>query len=691
MNDSSPPLTGAQRIVTWRAVLLGLLGVAFICGLTPYNDYVVNNTYLVGNFLPIGLLLFFIVVVMLINAPLHLFARRWAFSTGELALALSMTLISCGLPSSGLMRYLPAQLVGTWTQANLTSNAEFRKALQEADLPMWLFPTMSVQDPYGGVSDDVISHYNTSTPGVRGWKAVPWRAWVKPAIAWGTLLVFLYGTIFCVSVIVRRQWVENERLAFPLASVYLSLVEEPEPGRAVNALFRSPLFWIAAGLVFAIHFVNAMHVYWPQAFPEIPVKYNLRTIFANDPWRVVDDSFKANAILFILVGIVYFIQSSIVFSMVFCYLVMNVLVKMIYYNAGSEFPSNGHTDLQFGSALPFLGIILWVGRHHWMIVLRQMFRGEREGEPRGRYLPYSVAGWGVVVGLAGTLTWMVTIGMTFGTALLLLGMYFLLIMVIARIVAETGLIFVQINVPLARPWSYLLAGGFRTSTRSYMAAQLMGNSVGHEFRETVNVFAQHALRVGDQAAYDHGPPRARALGFALCLILALVAGFLISGASTLYAEYNYAVSLDSNPAPQISHYATVIVPQYNVSNVASYRSTSSVPLESHSRSMFFGAGFGVTTILSVLRLRYANWPIHPIGFLMATSMPMKRIWFSLLIGWIAKVIILRFGGTSLYRAARPVFMGLIIGEAGAAAFWLVVSLVRVSMGLDYTAIRLLPT
>ena len=66
-----------------------------------------------------------------------------------------------------------------------------------------------------------------------------------------------------------------------------------------------------------------------------------------------------------------------------------------------------------------------------------------------------------------------------------------------------------------------------------------------------------------------------------------------------------------------------------------------------------------TAALSVLRLRFVAWPLHPVGYLLAFSWPMKMIWFSLFVGWVAKVLLVRFGGVSLYRAARPVFIGLI--------------------------------
>jgi hypothetical protein len=82
--------------------------------------------------------------------------------------------------------------------------------------------------------------------------------------------------------------------------------------------------------------------------------------------------------------------------------------------------------------------------------------------------------------------------------------------------------------------------------------------------------------------------------------------------------------------------------------------------------------------------------LHPVGLLIAYGWPIKNIWFSLFVGWLVKAVIVRLGGADLFRSARNFFIGLIIGEAGAAAFWLVVCLVLNANGLAYKAIRLLP-
>ena len=69
---------------------------------------------------------------------------------------------------------------------------------------------------------------------------------------------------------------------------------------------------------------------------------------------------------------------------------------------------------------------------------------------------------------------------------------------------------------------------------------------------------------------------------------------------------------------------------------------------------------------------------------------MGRIWFSIFVGWLAKWLLVKYGGASIYRKAQPYFIGMIIGEAAAAAGWMTVGLVRNAMGLSYEAINLLP-
>ena len=41
--------------MTVRAVILGLLGAAFICGVTYINDAVMQQTFFIGNSMPNGL------------------------------------------------------------------------------------------------------------------------------------------------------------------------------------------------------------------------------------------------------------------------------------------------------------------------------------------------------------------------------------------------------------------------------------------------------------------------------------------------------------------------------------------------------------------------------------------------------------------------------------------------------------
>ena len=93
-----------------------------------------------------------------------------------------------------------------------------------------------------------------------------------------------------------------------------------------------------------------------------------------------------------------------------------------------------------------------------------------------------------------------------------------------------------------------------------------------------------------------------------------------------------------------------------------------------------GIGFGITGLLAFLRLRYGWWPLHPIGYLMITTFPGAHLWLSIFIGWLCQTLIVRFGGSQMYTAAKPFFLGLIVGESMAAGFWLLMGIAVSALG-----------
>jgi hypothetical protein len=212
-------------------------------------------------------------------------------------------------------------------------------------------------------------------------------------------------------------------------------------------------------------------------------------------------------------------------------------------------------------------------------------------------------------------------------------------------------------------------------------------------RESLPVFATHAMRIADKTAFDEnreGIVR-RTLPFFGALIVALVVGFVISGASMLHTEYAHGVTLDRKHDAPINPWAIDGSLRWaTLDPIKDYRPPNSGPFEAQNRAAYFGAGVAITSALSVLRLRFVSWPLHPVGFLLPFSYPIKSVWFSVMIGWMLKVLAVRFGGAQLLVRARPCFIGLIVGEAGAAAFWLVVTLVLHSLGMEFRAVSLLP-
>lgn len=703
MSTPPPGSPFTDRLLSGRAVIVGLCGVTILCALTPFNNFVLNNTFLVGSLLPVGVILLATLFVCVINAGVGAVRPTWALARGELLVATSLTLVGAALPSAGLMRYLPGHLVGIFNEASVNRRtAELIDASKPAD---WVFPRFDTESAADRAGEPVVRHFiaraladDIATHGYLG--AVPWRRWLLPAAAWLAFAAALYGAMLSLVVIVRRQWMENERLPFPLAEVYASLLPEPgsdpdaAPRRSVAllpAIVRSRSFWLAAGAVYGIHMLNGAGEIWQQV-PRIPLRYDISGLLANGPLAATTYGLKAATVMFTVIGICYFVQSRVAFSLVFFFFIANV-VQVTASSVADGVTLAMQRDQTVGAIAVFAATFIYTGRKHWLNVARCLIGRPLEGEAEGdAFASYRLAGWTLLTCVTAAAAWLTAAGSPPLNALLIVLGVLTMWMVVARVAAESGLIYVQLHMPLHRPW--VLAGvgmpealATGTTPRGYFLLNLVGSLFAHDLRENATVYAGSGV-----ALASRHPTRGRdgRRWLAAWMFVALILGFCVAGASMLVCEYGFADTLDQTRRSPLNAYGVSAAVQAQVLEpTAAFLSPMGGPNEQHRHWLHVAIGGSATAAVSVGYLKYAAFPLHPIGAVMCWVYSLQNTWFSIFLGWLAKVLVVRFGGAELYRAARNVFIGLVLGEAFAIGSWLVINLILAANGVEYRAINIL--
>src|SRR5262249_55470061 len=92
------------------------------------------------------------------------------------------------------------------------------------------------------------------------------QAWAVPVCFWTGFLSLLAWVMLCINTLVRRQWIDGERLAFPLVQLPLEMVREgPRP-------YGAPPFWmdrwmwagfLIAGCLESIDSINWLYPAFP--------------------------------------------------------------------------------------------------------------------------------------------------------------------------------------------------------------------------------------------------------------------------------------------------------------------------------------------------------------------------------------------------------------------------------------------
>jgi len=74
-------------------------------------------------------------------------------------------------------------------------------------------------------------------------------------------------------------------------------------------------------------------------------------------------------------------------------------------------------------------------------------------------------------------------------------------------------------------------------------------------------------------------------------------------------------------------------------------------------------------VFQSLYRHFVWWPIHPVGMLLPVGYLITTQWFSVMVGWAIGRLIAKYAGPRAYLKLRPLFLGLVLGDAAARALW----------------------
>lgn len=575
-----------------------------------------------------------LLLLVSINPFLHRWLRPLALSDGEVLTVYTMVAISVSMSSVGMIRYFLPVLTAPFYFA--TPENEYH--LFNRYLPKW----MAVQDRVA-----IWESYEGSIDG-----AVPWGAWLLPLAMWTLFFILFFWTMLCMVVIFRRQWVEHERLVFPVARFCAEIAKTEETRWRVPSFFMNRLMWLGFGVTFFYNLLNILHAFFPS-FPA-PGKYvDIGRVFTDRPWSAVRPlAFQFRPAVF---GLAYLMPLDVNFSVWFFYLSFK-LVAVLASAFGWSYPGFPFLFEQASGAYIGLAIMLvWAARRHLLNVLTCAFRGGDkldEDEP----LPYRVALFGGIIGFAGICAWARAAGIATDAVL----MYFLLLLgtalVYTRIRAEAGAPMIWL-FPWANNKNVLLqvfGGRYFMRDGSFRTLSVMA-SLAFLARGYYPQFMAYQMEGFKLTEGTRVSARQVALAIMLALLIGLAIGYWMH--LTTYYEYGANILEGGTPEWGGTRGAGLIRQEYNrLHGLLGSTGAPDVP-----RSIAIGFGFVFALGIAVLRRSILSFPLHPLGYAMVTAYG-DPLWGAFLSAWIIKKSVIRLGGIGLYRRLIPLFLGITLGH-----------------------------
>jgi len=616
MNNSS-----SKPFITIRSIFIGLILILvnshWQTGMSSTLDIELTDLALFSN------VIFILFALVLLNYGINRLTPKHALRQGEILTIYMMLATSTALNGTDMIKCL----------VSLVSNGAWYATLENdwqnlfgQHLPEWL--TISDRQILSGYYDGESTLYVLEHI----------RAWLPRALAWSGFTVVLIFVMLCLNTILRRQWIRNERLTYPVAQLPFEITATDRG----SGLLGNKLLWIGFSIAAFIAIINQLHVVYPVV-PGLPVQpVNLSRYFSSKPWnsmRYMYRTFYPFAI-----GLGYLMPLDLLVSTWLFHLFWQ-FERIVGSAAGfASLPGFPYAEAQVrGAWIALLVFAIWIGRKYFLNVAVEIFSISRQ-DTSGGPMTYRSAVLGIIAGTIFLVIFCYYAGMSVWVMSLFFVLYFALSTTITRIRAELGPPVHTLRDASSDKMLLMFFGTRRLRAPNLTGFTMLHWITGSSGRENPMPIQLEGLKFMERA--DAKPKR-----FVIAIILAAAIGSFAGFWAYLHDAYKLGV--ESYPERTWAASVGFQLLESRVQNLTGSQSTEII---------FAGAGFTFTALMLVMRIRFLWWPLHPVGYVISGKWGIGRIMFPLMIASAVKWAILKFSGLRAYRRSLPFFLGLILGD-----------------------------
>jgi len=484
-------------------------------------------------------------------------------------------------------------------------------------------------------------------------------AWALPLVLWGAFFFVLLSVTMCMMALLRRPWVEHERLNFPIIYLPVEMTNMQS-----DSFFLNRLMWLGFIIPAVIHSLNSLNAMYPM-IPGLPINkgYDLRDYVVTQPWTGL--GWVPIKLHPAVVGIGYVLALDVSFSCWAFYLlrkalqVFGVAVGLRSPDAllstdAYEFPYVG--ALSIGAWIGFALIALWAMRGHLIRVWRKAVLGRPVIDDSQEPMSYRAALLVVVLGTAFLVAFCSMSGMSVLLPVVIIGLFFIFMIALTRIRAESGVPASELMWVSPHDTLIDLGGTMTYGSRGLTTISLL-SWFSKDYRTAAMPAQLEAFKIGQLV---RAPLRPIALAMTVALFVGIAAAMMLS--VNLYYTYGAETAK--------VYRGFVNCGTYNWNWLKGWVEN---PEPVH-HSAIAAALLGALSVgcLHWLRTTFLGFPLTASAFAFAMTYAIDFFWIDFVIAWALKTVILRYGGMSLYRRAMPFFLGLILGEFVTSSFWTIV-------------------